>query len=592
MVHRGPDDAGIWIHDTGDYCIGMAHRRLSIMDLSSLGHQPMLSADKHVAVVFNGEVYNFQALRKELSALGHAFVSDCDTEVIIYAYMEWGANCFERLSGMWAIAIYDDRNGNLILSRDRVGKKPLYYYVDHYNGDIVFGSELKAIMKYPGVRRNIRQDMAEFFLCGKYIDSPNTILENTYKVNPGSYLIIDKGIITEYSYWNAFESKIRNSLELFCSFEDSRDAIDEAITDAVKLRLVADVPVGTFLSGGIDSSLITAIAQGQTEHPVKTFTIGFHDKIDEAVYAKDIAKYLGTDHTELYVEENDLYEMLEDMPLYYDEPFSDSSLIPTMLVSKLAREDVTVVLSGDGGDELFCGYKMYDWTYVAEHADWIGGILNAIPGMNTIKHKLSPELRAFVNNRDDHYKTQLYIEVMEENASRLFGHPVHAKYGVEQGIDYPNWQERRMMLDLVKYLPDDILVKIDRATMKYSLEGRCPLLDHNVVEQSFRIPHKYKYHMFNKKYILKELTYKYIPQELLDRPKQGFSIPLTKWLRTYLKPKIKEYTDAGYVKKQGMFVPEGVRWLADMQEKSDKIMYSSMLWSYYVFQRWYEEYIA
>lgn len=593
MVHRGPDDAGTWISCSysGRY-VGLAHRRLSVIDLSQKGHQPMFSADKRVAVVFNGEIYNFRSLQKELSSLGYSFVSDCDTEVIIYSYIEWGEECFNKLMGMWAIAIYDARNDALILSRDRIGKKPLYYYLDPHNRDIVFGSELKAIMAYPGFPRRIREEMLELFICGKYIDAPNTIFEDTYKVNPGTYVKIDEKGLREYQYWNLIKVRENLLLDQFHSYEDAMDELDTVITKAVRRRLIADVPVGTFLSGGIDSSLITAIAQKYTGHPIKTFTIGFNDTIDEARYSKLVAEYLNTDHTELYIEEADLYRMLEDMPVYYDEPFSDPSLIPTMLVSKLAREDVTVVLTGDGGDELFCGYEMYDWTYIAQHADFIGTILNHLPGMEAIKNRLNPELRAFINNRDRNTKTQLYIEVMEENASHLFGHDVRTKFNIEREFLYPNWQEERMMLDMNKYLPDDILVKIDRAAMKYSLEGRCPLLDHEVIEQSFRVPHKYKYHMFDKKHILKELTYKYVPRELLDRPKQGFSIPLAKWLRTYLKPALSEYTDSSYVKKQDIFRPEGLRWLVNMQEKSNKIMYSSMLWSYYVFQRWYDEYIA
>lgn len=593
MIHRGPDDAGTWVFQgkRGNY-IGLAHRRLSVIDLTSLGHQPMFSSDKTIAVVFNGEIYNFRDLRKELSQLGYSFSSDCDTEVIIYAFLEWGEDCFAKFTGMWAIAIYDFRNDRLVLSRDRIGKKPLYYYYDRYNRNLVFGSELKSVMAYPGFPRRINDKNLELFICCKYIDSPNTIFEDTYKVNPGTYLIFDDGEIREHNYWNLIDVKDKYTHSLFGSYKEAMDELEQAIRNAVACRLVADVPVGTFLSGGIDSSLITAISQSITEHPIKTFTIGFHDDIDEARYSKLIAGYLGTEHTELYIEESDLYNMLKDMPIYYDEPFSDPSLIPTMLVSKLAREDVTVILTGDGGDELFCGYKMYDWTYIAQHADLIGTLLGKTPGMNLLKSRLSPELRAFINNRDDHFKTQLFIEVMEENAARLFGRDIYVKFDTEKDLNYNNWQERRMILDMLKYLPDDILVKIDRAAMKYSLEGRCPLLDHNVIEQSLRIPHSYKYHMFDKKHILKELTYKYVPKELLDRPKQGFSIPLTRWLRTYLKPVISEYTDESYVAKQGLFRPEGVNWLVNMQEKSDKIMYSSMLWSYYVFQRWYEEYIA
>ena len=592
MIHRGPDDAGIWITSNNEKNIGLAHRRLSVMDLSSQGHQPMLSADKKIAVVFNGEIYNYRELKKELIACGYHFESDCDTEIVVYAYKKWGCKCFGRFDGMWAIAIYDASINELILCRDRIGKKPLYYYRDMVTGDVVFASELKPIMKYPGFKKLIREDMIGFFLCNKYIASPNTIFEDTYKVVPGTYLMVNDTGIREHRFWSIIDEKNRISNSLWSSLGESIDELDKCVSNAVSKRLIADVPIGVFLSGGIDSSLITAVAQKKMNNPLKTFTIGFHDSRNEAEYAKEIAGYLGTDHRELYIGDQETYKMLEDLPVYFDEPFSDSSLIPTMLVSQIASDDVTVVLSGDGGDELFCGYKMYDWTYVAQHADFIGSVLNMIPGIERMKGRLSPELRAFINNRDEKTKTQLYVDVMEENASRLLGLRIQTKFGIEEKLNYSNWQERRMMLDMLTYLPDDILAKTDRATMKYSIEGRCPLVDSEVIKCSFEIPHHFKYHYFNKKHILKELAYNYIPREMLDRPKQGFSVPLVKWLRTYLKPRIAEYTDEGFVKKQGIFDNEVLRWLVEKQEMSNKTMYSSMLWSYYVFQRWYEQYVG
>lgn len=591
MYHRGPNDGGIWQSRKDDTEIGLAQRRLSILDLSELGHQPMFSADERYVVVYNGEIYNFRELRKELEQKGYHFRSDCDTEVILYAYSEWGKKCFSRFNGMFAIALYDREEEKLLLSRDRIGKKPLYYYFNQ--GHFVFASELKPIMEYPYFVKKVNQDVIGHYLCNKYLVAPLCIFEHTYKMVPGTILEYCKGEISTTGYWSVTEQYRRCETDQEKNFNVCKQNVDKILQDAVASRLVADVPVGTFLSGGIDSTLVTAIAQKNTSTPVNTYSIGFYDEErNEAPFSAEIAKYLGTNHHEHYVEEKDILELIEDLPKYYDEPFSDSSQLPTMLVSKYAAQDITVALSGDGGDEIFCGYKMYDWTWIAQHADFCGMIANHIPGMGALKTKLPPELRAFINNRDKSQKTQLYIDVMIEEADKLLGRSFsNVKYEHERDLEMPNWQERRMLLDMQTYLPDEILAKTDRASMKYSLEVRCPLLDYRIIEESFRIPHQYKYHRFDKKHILKELTYDYVPKELLDRPKKGFGVPLRKWLRTVLKDEIAHYADKAILKRQGIFVPEAVWELIAHQEKSDKIMYSSMLWSFYVFQKWYQMYI-
>lgn len=590
MYHRGPNDSGIWEESFSQGAVGLAQRRLSIFDLSMLGHQPMASHDGKIVTVYNGEIYNYLELRKELEQIGYSFCSECDTEVMIAAYQEWGCGCFHRFNGMFAIALYEKESGRLILARDRMGKKPLYFY--QKGNDFVFGSELKPVMKFPRFEKKIDKAMIEKLLCSKYIEAPYSIFENTYKMLPGTYLIYDKGKIRIQNYWDIKERKEYGTKHQL-AYDEAVEQMDALLQDAVKCRLAADVPVGTFLSGGIDSTLVTAMAQKLSDSPVKSFSIGFHDKErNEAVYAAEIAKYIGTQHKEMYIGDHETLELLRDMPYYFDEPFSDSSLMPTMLVSKLAAEDITVALSGDGGDELYCGYKMYDWTYVAQKTDWIGKTAALVPGMASLEKKFPPELRAFLKNRNDDYKTQLFIDVMIEEADKLLGITgENIKYAYEKDLKYLNWQERRMLLDMMTYLPDEIMAKTDRASMKYSLEVRCPLLDYRVVEQSFSIPHKYKYTMWDKKHILKELTYRYVPKKLLDRPKKGFGVPLRKWLRTILKPDIMKYANTDILKKQDIFVPDAVTELIRMQEKSDKIMYSSMLWSFYVFQRWYQMYI-
>lgn len=591
MYHRGPNDAGVWEDITENQAVGLAQRRLAILDLSELGHQPMLSPDGNVAVTYNGEIYNYRELRAELKEKGYQFKSECDTEVLIAAYQEWGCDCFKRLNGMFAAAIYDKAEDRIILVRDRLGKKPLYYY--HENEDFVFASELKPIMKFPRFSKRINKEMIGKFLCNKYIEAPFSIFENTYKLIPGTYIIYQNNAVKTEYYWDILKQKELGDKNQFPDEEQALKEMDELLQDATARRLIADVPVGTFLSGGIDSALITAMTQKVSDAQVQSFSIGFHEKErNEAEFAAAIASHIGTKHKELYIGEKEILEMIEDLPKYYDEPFSDSSELPTMLVSKMASQDITVALTGDGGDELFCGYKMYDWAYIAQKVDWMGSLASHIPGMNMLAESLPPEIRALLRNRDEDFKTQLFIDVMVEEADKLLGMPCrHIKFDYEKKLKFADWQERRMLLDMMTYLPDEVLAKTDRASMKYSLEVRCPLLDYRFVEQSFRIPQSLKYHNRNKKYILKQLTYKYVPQALLDRPKMGFGVPLRKWLRTVLKDEIHRYADQEILKKQDIFVPEAVERLIWKQQKSDKIMYSSMLWSFYMFQLWYQRYI-
>lgn len=431
------------------------------------------------------------------------------------------------------------------------------------------------------------------FLCNKYLSAPLCIFEHTYKMLPGMVLEYCNGEIYKRKYWNIIKEYHRGVSERQRDLGSCKDSLKAVLKDAVTSRLVADVPVGTFLSGGIDSTLVTAIAREGKESPINSYSIGFYDKKrDEAPFSAAIAKYLGTNHHEHYVEEKDIFAMIQDLPYYYDEPFSDASQLPTMLVSQYASQDITVSLSGDGGDELFCGYKMYDLTWIAQHVDFMGGIAGHIPGMQKLGKILPSELRAFLNNRDPAAKTQLYVDVTREVVDTILGRTAdNIKHAHEKYLTMGDWQERRMLLDMQTYLPDEILAKTDRASMKYSLEVRCPLLDHKVVEESFRIPHQYKYRRFDKKYILKEITYDYVPRELLDRPKKGFGVPLQKWLRTVLKDEVARYADPEILQRQDIFVPSAVQELIAKQQMADKVIYSSVLWSFYVFQKWYQMYI-
>lgn len=590
MFHRGPDDSGIWEHQNGINFVGFAQRRLAIMDLSPLGHQPMESDDKNLVITYNGEVYNFKELRTELENKGYLFRSQCDTEVVLAAYKEWEENCFSKFNGMFAIAIYDRMKDKLVLARDKMGKKPLYYY--YKNTDFIFASELKPIMKCPLFHKEINRDAIGNYLCNKFIAAPETIFLNTFKMKAGTYLVYQNGKIDIKKYWSVLEKKQQFEKEQLTDYNMAKSQLKLILQDAVSCRMIADVPVGVFLSGGIDSALVTGVCS-QFVDRVQSFSIGFYDKErDEAPYAREIAKHLGTQHCELYVSEKDILSMLEELPKYYDEPFSDSSQLPSMLVSQMAVSDITVALTGDGGDELFCGYSIYDLVNIAQKTDKIGDLLRMLPGMKYMKRFFPSELRAFVNNENQVRKVQLFTDVMAEEVDKILIDKLgNYKFKEEDNLLMGNWQERRMLLDMQTYLPDEVLCKMDRASMKYSLETRCPLLDYRVVECSFRIPHEFKYYHKSKKYILKDLAYEYVPKELLDRPKKGFGVPLRKWLRSVLKEEIENFARPEMLKKQGIFHADAIQRLRYMQEKSDKIVYSSILWSFYVFQRWYQYYI-
>lgn len=599
MYHRGPDDHGVQLYPAGNgYHVGLAQRRLSIFDLSPLGHQPMNSADGSIAVVFNGEIYNFNRLKEELS--DYPFRSSCDTEVILAAYLKWGISCLEKLNGMFAIAIYDRRDQVLYLVRDRIGKKPLYYWLEDEN--LVFASELKPIMKCPGFRGKIRNDVLPRYLYQQYLCEPDSIFENVRKVKPGQVIAFSKGKLREDYYWelaSVYQSKKNTSPG---EYGEAKEALKGILKAAVKDRLAADVPVGAFLSGGYDSSLVTALAREVSPSPVKTFSIGFYEeKYNEAEYAKEIAEYLGCSHTELYVEEKDMLELVESIPDFYDEPFADSSQIPSMLVSKLARESVTVALSGDGGDELFCGYNVYEKVRQAQLLDGIGTIAGTLGTALHIMERYPFKMRVIAGNRNKETKTQFAMgnyRSVAENMVLSFEEkpPLSCLYEFETKYKEKNWQERRMLLDMETYLPADILCKVDRASMGYSLEARCPILDTSVIEYAMGLCHEFKYQRGNKKRILKDIAYDFIPEKLLNRPKKGFSVPLDQWLRGPLKEQLLSYGNVEFLEKQQIFNSNYVNtFLNRYLEKGDAGSgtgenYSRLIWAFLMFQKWYEHY--
>ena len=605
MYHRGPDDCGEEIYGMYDgWLAGFAQRRLSILDLSALGHQPMHSSDKRISVVYNGEIYNYQELKEELA--DYPFRSNCDTEVIIAAYLKWGIRCVERFNGMYAIALFDRERQDVYLIRDRIGKKPLYYW--HEDGNLVFASELKPIMKCPGFTGEIERRVLPRYLFQQYINAPESIYKNVYKVEPGTILRFSRGEINTWKYWNVrkvYHEAQKNRIE---DYHEAKEQLKDLLKKSVKARMIADVPLGAFLSGGYDSSLVTAMAQECSESPVKTFSVGYHEeKYNEAKYAKAVAEYLGTDHTELYIDEQDMFDLVESIPKYYDEPFADSSEIATMMVSKLAREHVTVALSGDGGDEFFCGYNIYENVSQAQHLDKLGAMVHGVCGLPGFKQlhmedRLPFRVRVIAGNRERESKTQFgagnYLvkakAMVKPPAEGEESLPIH--YLIESKYHVRDWQIRRMLLDMDTYLPGDILCKVDRASMKYSLESRCPILDVSVMELSYRIPHVFKYVHGDKKHILKDIAYDYIPKDLLERPKVGFGVPLDKWLRGPLREQLLDYSSYDYLKRQNVFdagyVSDMIKRYIDTGDAGPATgaNYSKLTWSFFVFQQWYQTY--
>lgn len=601
IIYRGPDDSGVEIYEMKNgYGIGMAQRRLSILDLSPLGHQPMHSGNGRVSVIYNGEIYNFRELQEELS--DYSFKSTCDTEVIIAAYLKWGIDCIDKFNGMFAICLYDREDDSVYLVRDRMGKKPLYYELE--NGNMYFASELKPIMKRPGFKGTIRQDIMARFLYQQYINAPDTIFENVYKLEPGSILKFSNGEVSTWKYWDVKTVYHKMQKNPVTDYKQAKSELKELLKKSVSYRMIADVPLGSFLSGGYDSSLISAIAQDISDKPIKTFSIGFNEKgYNEAIYAKEVAKHLGTDHTEMYIDEATMFELVDSIPHYYDEPFADSSQIPTMLVSSLAKKDVTVALSGDGGDEFYCGYNAYDAVAQAQKLDLLGGMVHGIcslPGFKQLKmeDRLPFKVRIISANRDRQTKTQLGSDNYVTMAGNMvLGEQIPCKYSIEEAYNVKNWQIRRMLVDMDTYITGDILCKVDRASMKYSLESRCPILDRDVMEYSFRIDHSFKYNGKDKKHILKDIAYDYIPKELLDRPKVGFGVPLDKWLRGPLRERLTDMCELDYLKKQGVFDAEYVHnMIYKYLETGDGgpatgRNYSKISWSFFAFQQWYDYYM-
>ena len=601
LFHRGPDDNGYDFFSFNKYNLGMGHRRLSILDLSSSAHQPMKFED--IEIVYNGEIYNFKEIRNELEKYGYQFVSDSDTEVILKAYHKWGIKAVNYFNGMFAIAIYDKSKNQLILIRDRAGVKPLYYY--HKNGLFMFASELKSFHKNPFFEKKINQKGLESFFKYAYIIAPYSIFDNTYKLKAGHYLIfdIDKSQIQIEKYWDVVE--FYNKPKLNISFEEAKEETKKLFKSAFEYRLISDVPVGVFLSGGYDSSLVTAILQKNMTQKLKTFTIGFEeDEYNEAGFAKKIANYLNTDHYEYYCTKSEAIKILPILSEVYDEPLGDNSTIPTILLSKFTKNYVKVSLSADGGDELFGGYdrylkaiKYYKYLKNMPFKKLMAKLLKNISPHNI---PLSNNIYNFYfryNKMIEFLDADNQVELMNNirttfndiELNNLFNNSFLPFKVFEINLDkkFNTLLDELLAIDYKTYLTDDILMKIDRATMSVSLESREPLLDYRLNEFIFQLPIEYKIKNNEKKFLLKSIAYDFIPKSLLERPKKGFVIPLKKWLKEEFKEYVSYYLSEKNLKTVGMFNIEYIKKLK-YEWINDKIDHTSKIWLLLLFMMWYE----
>jgi len=596
IVHRGPDDAGEWIDAQSGVALGF--RRLSIIDLSPAGHQPMLSPSERYVGTLNGEIYNFEALRAELPP--HRYRGHSDTEVMMAAFDAWGVDeAVRRFNGMFAIAVWDRETRRLRLVRDRMGVKPLHY--GFAASTFVYGSELKAIRRHPAFEPRIDRGALRLYLRFLYIPAPYSIYETIRKVMPGTIVTFNPATrdVETTVYWSARETATLGAADRFDGSEDdAAKELEALLLDAVRLRMIADVPLGVFLSGGIDSSLVTALMQAQSATPVRTFTIGFRDgAYDEAPFAKAVARHLGTEHTELVMSEDDVLDVIPKLPAMYDEPFADSSQMPTHLVAMLARRHVTVTLSGDGGDELFGGYARYFLgqrllrgvrllpPFLRPAAGWA---LSAMTPQALARRRIGQRIEKVARMLKANDPDAMYFELVSHWPGSVVLGGSDAEAPVTRRSEWPALRdpvERMMYFDQISYLPDDILTKVDRASMAVSLESREPLLDYRLVEFAWRLPRSMKVRHGKGKHILRRILHRYVPEPLIDRPKMGFGIPLGAWLRGPLRDWAEALLDPAAIRKHGLLDPAPIRakWDEHLAGRNDWNFY---LWGVLMLQSW------
>lgn len=606
LAHRGSDASGDTFYELEGSVVGLGHQRLSILDLSVEGNQPM--EFNELTIVYNGEVYNFKEIRDELETLGYEFHSNSDTEVVLKAFHAWKDSMIDRFRGMFSIVIFNKKEEKLTLIRDHAGVKPLYWY--YRDGLFLFASELKSFHKHPSFKKEIDQDVLVSYLQHGYVLQPYSIFKDTHQLNAGHILELDlkSQKVQQREYWSIRSYYEKPKLEL----SDSEAVLEteKVLREAFNYRMVSDVPVGCFLSGGYDSSLVTALLQLDRKEKINTFTIGFEEKgYNEAPHAQRVADHLGTNHTEYYCTHRDALEVIPKLAEVYDEPFGDASAIPTLLVSQLAREEVTVSLSADGGDEIFAGYQAYDNLYK------IDNILKKVPnivkrGGVGILNMIEPNSIPFVDNiynftiRYEKIKKMLlakngaelleqsYEQYSNDEIERLLLKPTQ-KIITSFDIDVSKIEDslsQMLLIDYKTYMADDILTKVDRATMSVGLEGREPFLDRTIIEFASQLPNKMKYRNGQKKWVLKEITHKYIPKEIMERPKMGFSPPITEWFRDELKSYFLDYLSYERIEREGIFNPNEVVRMRD-EYLNGRAVSVHRLWFILMFEMWYERWM-
>jgi asparagine synthase (glutamine-hydrolysing) len=614
LRYRGPDDHGVWVD--AEAGLGLAHRRLSVIDLSAAGYQPMVSADGRYVIIYNGEIYSHEEMRPALTARGVSFRGHSDTEVMLESIAAFGIEkTLQQLIGMFAIALWDRRERTLTLVRDRLGIKPLYWA--KFGDLFIFGSELKALRAHPGWTPRINRGAVASYMRLAYVPAPSTIYEDVHKLEPGTMLTLPAGGEPRIThYWNAREAALaglRDPIE--GSDSELTDALGGLLKDAVKRRMIADVPLGAFLSGGVDSSAVVALMQDANPGKVKTFTIGFENAdYDEAPHAAAVARHLGTEHTELTVTAQQALDVIPALPDMYDEPFADVSQIPTHLVSAMARRHVTVALSGDGGDELFGGYNRYQLTQrswsslsLLPHAARVGlaKCLTAVSPENWSRmlSVVPAKLPGQIGDKLHKFASVMALPDGDAVYRRLITHwePAAAMPGVTEpkGIfcdasltdDMPQLLQRMQYRDLVTYLPDDILTKVDRASMAVALEVRVPIIDHRVVEFSWRLPRATKIRRGQSKWLLRQLLYRYVPRDLIERPKMGFGVPLAEWLRGPLRDWSETLLSEKRLRDGGLFDAAYVRryW---SEHLSGHRNWQYLLWCVLMFEAWRQRWNA
>lgn len=615
LTHRGPDGAGVWADEAGGIALG--HRRLSVIDLSPSGAQPMASADSRFIITYNGEIYNADELRQSLADAGVSSLrGHCDTEILLEACALWGVEeTLKRATGMFAFAIWDRRERRLTLARDRLGIKPLYW--GRMGRSILFASELKALTVHPQFKGTLDRDALSSYFRYGYVPAPASIYQNVFKLEPGHFIEFDLyGKSREKVYWDLHQLAKEGAAKAAPPLDEKEalDALEAQLREAVRCRLVSDVPLGAFLSGGIDSSTVVALMQAENSNPVKTFTIGFDEAdYNEAGHARDVATHLGTDHTELTVRPEDALGVIPNLPSLYDEPFADASAIPTFLVSELARSDVTVSLSGDGGDELFAGYDRYRIAGVARLGfapaplrRALGAVIGALPPQAwdflarpipdrlrppALGDKLAKLSRVLKSDDDDAVYRTLCALWAEPDALVLGANEIKgAPFDVTLAADFPHFMSRMQYLDTMTYLPDDILTKVDRASMAVGLEARVPLLDHRVVEHAWGLHPSMKRRGGVSKWALREVLCRHVPRKMIDRPKMGFGVPVGDWLRGPLRDWAENLLDPDRLRREGVLDAAMVErhW---QEHLSGRRNWSYRLWAVLMFQAWKEKWL-